>query len=102
MNMSSESASNERGYIFRLFVAGDEQHSRRAKENFKRICDTRLHHPFEIEIVDVLQSYMVALENKIFLTPALVMVSPAPAVTIFGNLGDTEEVIRALRLGGDA
>jgi circadian clock protein KaiB len=98
--MAFEAAPQEQDYVFRLFVAGDEQHSRRAKENLKAICQERLEQPYEIEILDVLESYQLALENKIFLTPALVMISPSPTVTIFGNLSDTEEVIRALRLGG--
>lgn len=96
--MAPEAALEDRKYLFRLFVAGDEQHSRRAKSNLKSLCDARLEQPYEIEVVDVLESYQIALDHKIFLTPALMMVSPAPAVTIFGNLNDTEEVLRALRL----
>jgi len=98
--MAFEAAPDGQHYVFRLFVAGDEQHSRRAQENLKTICDERIAQPCEIEIVDVLESYQLALENKIFLTPALVMMAPSPTVTIFGNLSDTEEVVRSLRLGG--
>jgi len=97
MNMASETGNE--GHHFRLFVAGDEQHSRSARENLGRICEAHLSQPYTIEIVDVLQSYQAALENKIYLTPALVLVSPQPSVTIFGNLKDTEQVVRALRLG---
>jgi len=98
--MSSAADQKNKGFTFRLFVAGDETHSRRAKDNLKKLCESRIREPVEIEIVDVLESYETALENKIFLTPALIMVLPAPAVTIFGNLNDTEKVIRALRLEG--
>jgi circadian clock protein KaiB len=88
------------GFSFRLFVAGEEPHSRRAKDNLRKLCGSLIPEPFEIEIVDVFESYEIALENKILLTPALLMVSPAPAVTIFGDLNNTQEVLRALRLGG--
>jgi circadian clock protein KaiB len=99
--MSSAADPKNKGFVFRLFVAGDEPHSRRAKDNLKQLCESRIREPVEVEIVDVLESYTVALENKIFLTPALLMVSPEPAVTIFGNLSDTKKVMHALRLGGD-
>ena len=92
--------SEGKGYIFRLFVAGDEPHSKTARENIRKLCESRIDEACEIEVVDVLESYKAALENNIFLTPALIMVSPAPAVTIFGDLSDTQEVIKALGLGG--
>ena len=90
-----------KGLIFRLFVAGDEPHSKTAKENIRKLCESRIDKAYEIEVVDVLKSYKAALKNNIFLTPALIMVSPAPAVTIFGDLSDTQEVIKALGLGGN-
>ena len=73
--------SEGKGFIFRLFVAGDEQHSKTARKNIRKLCESRIDEAYEIEVVDVLKSYKAALENNIFLTPALIMVSPAPAVT---------------------
>ena len=88
------------GYIFRVFVAGDEPNSKIATENLRKICESRIDgRHFRIEVVNVLESYMTALENNIFITPALIMVSPEPAVTIFGDLSNTKEIIKALRLG---
>jgi circadian clock protein KaiB len=101
MNISSDAKPTGKGFIFRLFVAGNEPHSKTAKDNLKKLCETRIDEPCETEVVDVLESYTIALENNIFVTPALKMISPAPAVTIFGDLSDMEEVIKALRLGGD-
>jgi len=72
-----------------------------AKDNLRELCGSRIHEPCEIEIVDVFESFQIALENNIFLTPALVKVSPEPAVTIFGDLSDAGEVLKALRLGRD-
>jgi circadian clock protein KaiB len=101
MDTSSEAKPKGKGFVFRLFVAGDEPHSKTAKANLKKLSESRINESCEIEIVDVLKSFKIALENNVFLTPALVMTSPPPAVTIFGDLSDTEEVIKALRLGGD-
>jgi KaiC/GvpD/RAD55 family RecA-like ATPase len=47
---------------------------------------------------------LVSLEQAgkqgIFLTPALIKVSPQPRTTIFGDLSNTREVLKALRLMG--
>lgn len=86
--------------MFQLFVAGDESHSKAARENLNEICESYLKGHCEVEIVDVFKSYDMALENGIFLTPALIKVSPQPRTTIFGNLSDTRAVLTALELTG--
>jgi circadian clock protein KaiB len=87
-------------YVLRLFVAGEEPNSRQAEENLKRLCETYLKDGYRIEIVDVLEDFQSALENNVLVTPTLILVSPPPKVTIFGNLRDTEKVFAALRLTG--
>jgi len=101
MNISPDAKPEGKGFIFRLFVADDEPHSKRAKDNLRKLCGSRINESCEIEILDVFESYKIALENNIFVTPALMKVSPSPAVTIFGDLSDTGEVIKALHLAGD-
>lgn len=99
MKISTGGNLESRGYFIRLFVAGDELNSKMAKDNLQKFCGTHIDGPCEIEVVDVLESYTTALENNIFITPALVIVAPEPAVTIFGDLSDTGELAKALRLG---
>jgi circadian clock protein KaiB len=101
MKASPGARSKGKGFMFRLFVAGSEFHSKMAKDNLTKLCQAHINVPYQIETVDVLESHQTALENNIFLTPALIRVSPAPAITIFGDLSDTEEVIKALGLEGD-
>lgn len=85
-------------FIFQLFVTGDEQHSKRAAANLKQICETYLENNYHIEIIDILTSFDCAIENDIFLSPALVKVSPAPRTVIFGNLNDTAKTVASLQL----
>ena len=85
-------------YHFRLFVAGQEANSLRARENLKQLCERDLAKRFQVEIVDVLIDYQEALRCKIFITPALLLVSPEPRVTIYGTLGDLPKVRHALRI----
>lgn len=84
--------------IFRLFVAGDEQNSRQARENLKRLCEKYLNRRYEIEIVDVLEDFKSALENNVLLTPALMVLSHLTKLTIFGTLSDTQKVLSALQI----
>lgn len=84
--------------IFRLFVAGDEQNSRQARENLTRLCEKYLNRRYEIEIVDVLEDFKSALENNVLLTPALMVISHLTKLTIFGTLSDTQKVLSALHL----
>jgi len=85
-------------YILRLFMADDEPNSKQARENLRRLQETHLKMPHKKEIVDVLEDFQTALENNVLVTPCLILVSPQPKVTVFGNLNDTKRVVAALRL----
>ncbi|MFO7987254.1 MAG: circadian clock KaiB family protein [Desulfatiglandaceae bacterium] len=96
--MPSEATSKKKGVVFRLFVAGHEPHSRAAETNLRKLCESHISASVEIEIVDVLESHEMALKHRIFLTPAVMRVTPGPPVTIFGDLSDIRKVINTLRL----
>jgi circadian clock protein KaiB len=85
-------------YILRLFTADDEPNSKQARENLERLQQTCLKMPHKKEFVDVLEDSQTALENNVLVTPCLILVSPLPKATVFGNLSDTEKVIATLRL----
>jgi circadian clock protein KaiB len=85
-------------YILLLFMANNEPNSKQALKNLKRLQETHLKIPHKKEIVDVLEDFQTALENNVLVTPCLILDSPPPRVTIFGNLSDTEKVLTALRL----
>ncbi|UCH09805.1 MAG: circadian clock protein KaiB [Fidelibacterota bacterium] len=85
-------------YILRLFTADDEPNSKQAKENLKRLEETYLKGPHKKEIVDVLKDFQTALDNNVLVTPCLILDSPLPKVTVFGNLSNIEKVLASLRL----
>ncbi len=85
-------------YILKLYVADGEQNSRLARENLGRICDEYLKDCCQIEEVDVLKDFVSALNDRVFVTPALILIAPEPRVTIVGNLDNKDRVISALRL----
>ena len=87
-------------YVLRLFVAGDGSNSKQALINLRRLCRDHLNGCSTIEIVDVVKDFQAAVRDNILVTPALVLVTPRPRVTILGNLGDSQKVLAALRLAG--
>jgi circadian clock protein KaiB len=52
---------------------------------------------YEVEIVDVLEAPLRALQDQIIVTPTLIKLSP-PRCVIVGNLSDIPAVVQALRL----
>ena len=85
-------------FKFRLYVAGDTENSARALSNLRALCEKLLENRHEIEIVDVFREPRRALEDKIFMTPTLVKLSPAPTQRITGTLTSTESIVQALGL----
>jgi len=85
-------------FRFVLYVADDTQNSALAIANLKAICETRLPDRHEIEVVDVFKNPQRALSDRIFMTPTLIRLAPAPVRRIVGTLGQTEKVLYALGL----
>jgi circadian clock protein KaiB len=99
-NRGSRKSAKPRGetYLFRLFVAGNESNSSQARANLARLCEERIEGSYKIETVDVLKDPSTAYENKVLVTPTLILIKPLPKVTVLGNLNDTWQVLAALRL----
>ena len=80
----------------RLFVAGNETNSRQARANLDRLCAEYFDGRTEIEIIDVLKDFRAAVADRVLVTPALIVMAPAPRVVVLGNLSDTDRVLAAL------
>ena len=85
-------------FKFRLYIAGDTENSAQAFSNLTALCGKHLTNRHEIEIVDVFREPGRALEDRIFMTPTLVKLGPAPRQRIIGTLGQTDSVMQALGL----
>lgn len=76
-------------YELRLFVTGNALNSIIAQENLKILCERFSEYKFDVEIVDVSENPSLAIENDIYLTPALQIIEESgPGTTIFGNLSN--------------
>jgi circadian clock protein KaiB len=85
-------------YSFRLYVAGDAPNSSLARRNLSALCQAYLAGRSEIEVVDIYQDPARALADKVFMTPTLLKLAPAPPQTLVGSLSQTQAVLLALGL----
>lgn len=75
--------------LLELFVQGQSAHSSAAMELVRRVCESYLHCPYGLEIIDIQQYPERARAAGIIAAPALVRRSPQPVVRLVGRL--TEE-----------
>ena len=85
-------------YRLRLFVAGDEPNSTKARTVLSRLCDERLRDRCEIHVVDVFKDYQTAIDHRVIVIPTLIVEAPLPAKTIVGSLSDEGKLLAALGL----
>jgi circadian clock protein KaiB len=83
-------------YVLRLYVTGATEKSARAIANLRSLCDEHLQGRYELEIVDVFQEPLLAMEGHIVAAPTLVKNAPLPVRRLIGDLSDTDKVIAAL------
>jgi circadian clock protein KaiB len=94
--------SRQRPFRFRLYVADSTQNSLQAEANLTAFCRDYLPDRHHIEVVDVLREPRRALEDGIFLTPTLMVLSPVPVRRIVGTLSQTLTILQTLKLDTQA
>jgi circadian clock protein KaiB len=109
MNTTTEGPGAEEGskktfFRFRLFVAGDEPNSRKARETLNRLAEAYLKDRCDIVVVDVLKDYAAGLAHRVVAVPTLIIEAPPPEQVIVGSLSDGDQVLAVLGLSrnGDA
>lgn len=79
-------------YKFRLYIAGDAPNSAQAQTRLAELCETYLPDRYEIEVIDVHEFPMLALEDNVLMTPTLVKLAPTPVQRIIGALSQMQTV----------
>jgi circadian clock protein KaiB len=85
-------------YRLRLVVAGRTLRSRRAIDNLKQICDSRLTGMVDLEVIDIYQLPEMAQEYQVVAAPTLLKLLPLPVRRIIGDLSNSEKILRSLDL----
>ena len=90
--------SNKKRYSLRLFIAGNAANSRLARENLEHLLARHPEHEFEVEIVDLNVQPEVALDQGVFISPALQILEPNSGGIVYGNLSQKEVLEKVLNL----
>ena len=85
-------------YILRLYIAGATERSRRALARARHLCDVELKGRCDLEVIDVYQQPILALNGQIVATPTLVKEFPMPVRRFIGVLEDTARIVVGLDL----
>jgi len=83
----------------RLYVAGHAPNSVLAIVNAKAFCEAHYLPGYKLEIVDLMDHPLRALEDGIVVTPTLVRLMPKPSRKVIGTLTDQRQVVLALGAG---
>jgi circadian clock protein KaiB len=90
--------NHESVYVMRLFVTGASPNSARAISNLKKICEEYLKDSYELEIVDVYQHPIVAMNEQLIALPMLVKISPGMERRLIGDMSDKQKVLKGLEI----
>jgi circadian clock protein KaiB len=91
-------ASEGRHYSLRLYVTGTTARSTRAVANIRKLCEEFLHGRYDLEVVDIYQQPIQAMDAQIIAAPTLIKQLPKPLKRLIGNLSDRQKVIIGLDL----
>ncbi len=83
-------------YIFRLFITGASPNSSRAISNIKEYCEEHIKGRYSLEIIDVYQEPVLAMEEQIIALPLLVKKLPLPERKLIGDMSDRAKVLKGL------
>lgn len=83
--------------VMRLYVAGEAPNSQRALTTLRSLCEECLQtEQYEIEVIDILDDPLRALNDNILVTPTLLKLAPLPTSEIIGDLSNRASVLLAL------
>lgn len=92
--------SNKKIHL-RLYISRGSPNSRMALQNITKIRNRYLADRCELEVIDLFEEPLRALEDGVMMTPMLLLVSRDPPVSIVGNLSDSAPVLQALEVTPD-
>ena len=92
----------ESKYVLRLYVAGMSPKSTQAIDNIKRICEEYLPGKYQLEVIDIYQFPIFAIDGQIVAAPTLIEELPPPMKKLIGSMSDTERVLLGMDLKSKA
>lgn len=97
-NPSQKKSATHNKLTLRLYIADQSPNSVRALTNLNDICQIYLADvDYELEIIDIFQQPLRAIEDRILVTPTLQVLNPSKSLVV-GDLSQRDLVLAALGL----
>jgi circadian clock protein KaiB len=87
------SKNGKRKYVLKLYVTGATRRSQKAITNLNSICEEYLQGRYDLQVVDIYQSPVMAKEADILAAPTLVKQLPLPVRRLIGDLSERGRVL---------
>ena len=84
--------------VLRLYVTGRTQSAARAIATVEALQQEFGAEKQRIEIVDVLDDPIAAVNDDVYATPTIFRMQPGPVRRLFGNIASTEMLVAGLQL----
>jgi circadian clock protein KaiB len=94
--MKDQDIDPQNKYKLQLFVTGASPNSVRAIANIKRICEAHLPGNYDLEIIDVYQQPLIAMDKQLIALPLLLKMHPLPLMRLIGDMSDNDKVLKGL------
>ena len=99
---SATAARAGAAWKFRLYVNGKNSlKSIVTQQNLSDFCEKYLSGRCDVEVIDMVENFEMAREDRIMALPTLVRRAPLPVCKIIGDLSNTNQVVTALGLHGN-
>lgn len=85
-------------YVLKLYVTGATRRSQKAITNLNSICEEYLRGNYDLQVVDIYQSPVMAKDADILAAPTLVKQLPLPVRRLIGDLSERGRVLVLLDL----
>lgn len=89
-------------YVLKLYVTGATRRSQKAISNLNSICEEYLQGRYDLQVVDIYQSPVMAKDADILAAPTLVKQLPLPVRRLIGDLSERGRVLVLLDLKAKA
>lgn len=85
-------------YTFKLFVVANTLTCEDITRKLTVVLEKNFHDEYDLEIIDIIESPGLAIQENVLATPTLIKESPLPPKRIVGNIGDEKNILTALGL----
>jgi len=96
--LDSVARGPRQAYVLRLFVAGMTARSTRAVANIRAICEEHFAGAYQLEVVNLYEQPVLAVDEQIIAAPTCVKEFPLPARRVIGDMSNSARVLEGLDL----